>query len=131
MFLVLSFQEASKSWDLNPISPQLSIGVPTFLPTTLIPTRRQTYHSEASHTECSTNAAVVSSLQSADLPSFSHIMNVMNWDVHDRLENGHYEFNYAKIGRSELLTALFRFKDYIEVLSMKHLNALQQILGQC
>ena len=76
---------------------------------------------------CSTSVTAQYSLPSEDL-SWSHIMQIMNSDVHYRLENGRFDFDYSKIYNSELLTTLFRFKDYIEVLSMKNMRTLQTIL---
>ena len=52
----------------------------------------------------------------------------MDIDIKYHLKDKQSGFNYSKIANSDILTTLFRFKDYIETLSMKNITMLQTLV---
>merc|ERR1711888_530081 len=60
--------------------------------------------------------------------SWPYIQQSLDMDIDFKIGNKRLDFNYQKITESEILQILFRFKDYIEVVSMKNITMLQTIV---
>ena len=60
--------------------------------------------------------------------SWSYIKQSLDTDINYKIGNKRVDFNYQEIANSEILQTLFRFKDYIEVVSMKNMTMLQTLV---